>query len=154
MKLTQYFAVALLWAAACDGDAPLSPQPFPIITASLTGTWHATTAGTVSNFDVVLTQTPTSTASPHITGDWSGYATGCAPLNSAGCFRSGEIPSEASGRNGRLVTIELAPSSACGMMNATISGFFQTSDRITGTVTVHPCNGPDAAATLITLDRQ
>src|SRR4051794_29954289 len=117
-----------------SGTATINVLP---MTESLTGSWISSSAGPLSSLEVVLTEVNTEM----VTGTWSGYATGCTPANSAQCQRSGRVVSGY--RHGSSAQFVLAPSSACGVGDATVTAMFARFDSLVASISEHNCNAPD-----------
>jgi Big-like domain-containing protein len=109
------------------------------MTESLTGVWISSGAGPLSNLQLQLTEA----GSEAVTGQWSGYAADCTPSNSVQCQLKGAVVGGY--RHGSSAQVILAPSSSCGVADATILLMFARFDSLSGLMTQHMCNGTEAA---------
>jgi hypothetical protein len=72
------------------------------------------------------------------------------PINSSGCIRSGSVNGS---RVREVISLDLAPSIACGLGNATVEATFASVDVATGTIVYHSCDAADASPAALTLSR-
>ena len=128
-----------------SGTAVVNVAP---MTDSLTGVWFSKSVGPLSDLRVQLYEANTET----VTGDWSGYAADCTPLNSAQCLRTGTVLSGY--RHGSSAQFVLAPASPCGFLDATVMAMFARSDSLAVLITRHNCNAADATPVNASLKRQ
>jgi hypothetical protein len=143
LRTSVTICIAAVIAAACTKNTT-----DVTVAKTLTGTWSTTYSGQLYNVVLHLTEQTTE----NIVGDWAAYDANCFPLLSTACQRHGTV--SAGYRHDTQVQLEMAPSSACGVVNATIDVTLTNANSGSGTVTTHRCNDADYATRPISLNRQ
>jgi hypothetical protein len=125
---------------------PLGGRP------SLTGTWTSFFVGSLTNFELQLTQLGTEV--PVLAGEWKGSVILCSPTETNSCWREGTVSSEKSSYPGPTIVIELVPNTPCLQHSATITATLTETNRMDGTFSPHPCPNQDIRSGTVTLYRQ
>ena len=124
-------ACVVVVAAACESDTTNPPQ-------GVTGAWSTPDAGVAYLFEMELTESDAG----QISGDWSGFTTGCTPLNDPECPRNGTVSGS---RTGTEVTLTIVPAQEREELSATATLSLVNENLMSGILVRHECGAPDDA---------